>query len=889
MLTVRRECHFPVVSVVGAIVASLAISASGYAATFTVTNVNDAGAGSLRAAILDANANPGADTIGFNIPGTGVHTISPLSALPPITDAVTIDGYAQPGASPNSNGPGLPGNAVIVLELNGTNAGPGTPGLLILASGSTIRGLAINRFTNSAIVIGGSASGITVAGNYLGTDVTGALNRGNALQGVNIAGTDNRVGGGNPADRNVISGNGAAGVQITGAAATGNVVAGNFVGTKADGSSALPNAGGGIAIGISASNNTVGGATTGERNVISGNTSYGVGLFSSATSNVVQGNYIGTDLTGAKALANNSDGVFVNVASGNTISTNVISGNGASGIQLSADTSQTAIVGNFIGTNAAANAVVANGANGVLVNGVGSSAGANTIGGLVGGVAGFAARNVISGNALNGVHVKGGFGGNSVEGNYIGTDGSGLVAALGNGASGVLIEDSPNNVIGGGITSAQPFVPGSPRNVISAHTIDGVTISGAASMGNRVQSNVVGPNASGTSPAIGQGSGVRISNGASNNLVGGIPTSSTTYGNLVAYNNVGVIIYAFPVPATANQVEGNLIARNAAAGVSLSGSGNTIGGAARGAGNEVVLNRVGVFEAFGSNNTIQGNFIGTDPSGANRGNDAQGIFLGFSSSNTTVGGVAPGEGNIIAFNANSLVVAGAGVRVDDGTGHSIRGNAIYSNNGLGIDLNPTGVTANDPLDPDAGANDLQNFPVLSSATQGGGVVAIQGNLNSTPNTAGFSLDFYDNSVCDASGNGEGERYLGSTTASTNANGDAPFLVTLPGVSSGHVITATATNPNDSTSEFSACATVTGVFPPAFPIAPDLNAGEQNSLSAKLNAAVRSAARGEVMATCGQLGAFRNEIEALRRARRLDTSAASALVALSHAIASSSCP
>jgi hypothetical protein len=408
-------------------------------------------------------------------------------------------------------------------------------------------------------------------------------------------------------------------------------------------------------------------------------------------------------------------------------------------------------------------------------------------------------------------------------------------------------------------------------------------------MGNRVQSNVVGPNASGTSPAIGQGSGVRISNGASNNLVGGIPTSSSTYGNLVAYNNVGVIIYAFPVPATANQVEGNLIARNAAAGVSLSGSGNTIGGAAGGAGNEVVLNRVGVFEAFGSNNTIQGNFIGTDPSGANRGNDAQGIFLGFSSSNTTVGGVAPGEGNIIAFNANSLVVAGAGVRVDDGTGHSIRGNAIYSNNGLGIDLNPTGVTANDPLDPDAGANDLQNFPVLSSATQAGGVVAIQGNLTSTPNTAGFSLDFYDNSVCDASGNGEGERYLGSTTASTNANGDAPFLVTLPGVSSGHVITATATNPNDSTSEFSACATVTGVFPPAFPIAPDLNAGEQNSLSAKLNAAVRSAARGEVMATCGQLGAFRNEIEALRRARRLDTSAASALVALSHAIASSSCP
>src|SRR6266436_9118043 len=100
--------------------------ASLFSTTFTVTNTNDSGAGSLRQAILDANNNPGLDTIAFNIPGPGVRTISPTSALPTVTDPVIIDGYTQPGASPNTLASG--DNAVLKIVLDGTNAGPGANG-----------------------------------------------------------------------------------------------------------------------------------------------------------------------------------------------------------------------------------------------------------------------------------------------------------------------------------------------------------------------------------------------------------------------------------------------------------------------------------------------------------------------------------------------------------------------------------------------------------------------------------------------------------------------------------------------------------------------------------------------------------------------------------------
>src|SRR5205807_1424701 len=147
------------------------------AATFDVTTTADSGAGSLRDAITLANANAGLDTITFHIPGSGVHTITPLPDLPTITDPVIIDGYTQPGASPNTNpltlGPGALGsNAVILIELSGSG-GAGV-GLNISAGNSTVRGLAINRFANSGINLS-PADGNIIEGNFLGTDPTGTI------------------------------------------------------------------------------------------------------------------------------------------------------------------------------------------------------------------------------------------------------------------------------------------------------------------------------------------------------------------------------------------------------------------------------------------------------------------------------------------------------------------------------------------------------------------------------------------------------------------------------------------------------------------------------------------------------------------------------------------
>ena len=109
------------------------------AATFTVTTIADSGAGSLRQAILDANANFGDDDIAFSIPGSGVHTIVLASALPAITHPVTIDGYTQPGSSPNSNPPGQDNNAVLMIEIDGTAAGSSPCFTVNAGNSSTLR------------------------------------------------------------------------------------------------------------------------------------------------------------------------------------------------------------------------------------------------------------------------------------------------------------------------------------------------------------------------------------------------------------------------------------------------------------------------------------------------------------------------------------------------------------------------------------------------------------------------------------------------------------------------------------------------------------------------------------------------------------------------------
>ena len=184
------------------------------AASFTVTNTNDSGIGSLRQAILDANGNVGFDTIDFNIPGVGPHTIQPLSALPTITDPVAIDGATQPGFA------GTP-----VIELDGSFAGIGANGLHITAGNSRVRGLVINRFDGSGIPIQ-TNGGNVIKGNYIGTDVTGTLDLGNSAFGISVAdgASANTIVGATAGGRNIISGNGDNGVLITGLGTDNNAV-----------------------------------------------------------------------------------------------------------------------------------------------------------------------------------------------------------------------------------------------------------------------------------------------------------------------------------------------------------------------------------------------------------------------------------------------------------------------------------------------------------------------------------------------------------------------------------------------------------------------------------------------------------------------------------------
>ena len=444
------------------------------AATYTVTTTADSGPGSLRQAILDANGNAGADTIAFSITGGGVHTITPLTALPTLTDAVTIDGYTQPGSSANTNPPEQGTNAVLAIELDGTNVGGN--GVLktqgASSSNITIRGLVINRAPGGAIILFGSGSNLAVEGCFLGTDPTGMtsidLYNGYGIL-VDSGPTNVRIGGSTPAARNVISGDNSAGIAFGcdfGAGGTGHVIQGNLIGPDATGAAAPPDNSPGASYGVDlcygTSNVTVGGTTAAERNVISGNQGIAVDLGSSFSNDVhditVRGNYIGTDVTGAARLGNGTIGIRINQPN-NSVLGNVISSSGAEGIQAEGG-GNTLVQGNFIGTDATGTAPLGNTGAGIHVISPGAK-----IGGTGAGEANVIAFNGTSAFSGHGVWVEGGTGSpiraNSIHDNF----GQGI--ALG---SGVIPNDpgdadtGPNNLQNFPVLSTlTPMVPETPE------------------------------------------------------------------------------------------------------------------------------------------------------------------------------------------------------------------------------------------------------------------------------------------------------------------------------------------------------------------------------------------------------------------------------------------
>ncbi len=304
---------------------SLAVQATVfYGATYTVTTTNDSGPGSLREAIALANANPGPDLIAFNISGAGPHTIRPLSALPLITDPVTIDGNTQPGTAPAT----YTDPATLLIELDGTNVGD--TGLNIwLVGNSTIRGLVINRFGDAAIHVH-EGGGNLIEGNYIGTDVTGRVDVGNYDHGIRIWDSPgNMIGGPLPAARNFISGNGHMGIQLLLPSCTGNTIQGNYIGTDVAGTAALGNGDHGILLGEGVTNTTIG-----PGNVICSHSGAAIEIFASGEtgSHEIVDNLIGAGVFGESL--GNTFGIRIIGCSGNTVRDNTVSNNSITGISL---------------------------------------------------------------------------------------------------------------------------------------------------------------------------------------------------------------------------------------------------------------------------------------------------------------------------------------------------------------------------------------------------------------------------------------------------------------------------------------------------------------------------------------------------------------------------
>jgi titin len=767
----------------------------------------------LRAALEEANASPGLDSITFAI-GAGTPSIPVLSPLPKVTDTVTIEG-ATGGASR--------------IELNGFSAGAGADGLRLASgsSGSLVRSLIINRFDGVGIriesannvvegcLIGPSGantfpnlnggifiSGASATGNRVGGTTTAARNvialngvggvridagasanlvqgniiTGNTGDGVSIAGaaTGNRIGGstttpGTPPG-NVISANTVDGVDLSDPGTSGNLVEGNLIGLIASGQSANANQQNGVFVHVGAASNTIGGTTAGQRNVIAGNGfpgADGVELSGSGvTATNVFGNYIGLDIFGAGAVANGQDGVFVHAgAANNTIGAatstpgtaggNVISGNNRDGIRLEdAATSGSSIQGNLIGLQASGTAGRRNGGDGIGVVGTPGT----TIGG-----ASATQRNVISGNSgasSRGIAVVGAASQNTlIQGNFIGTN-STATAAIANGSHGVEVQGDSAGLTGvriGGDTTVAGTAPG---NVISGNGQDGIHLSTFALTDVAVRGNLIGLNASGTAAVGNLSDGIEVTTGA-NAIIGGDVAAAR---NVISGNSFAGV--SFTNPDTRNSsVRGNYIGTDISgtaavpnrAGVSAaSGAGpNTVGGLTSTPGlppgNVISGNTLSGAGAGGGGAQIVllGNILGAKADGLSPLPNRTGVGVG-QGGGATIGGSAAGSRNLISGNTDYGISCGD-------CGFSARGNWI------GVDI--TGASA---LPNGAGVLIQDSGGSASSGTLGG-TLAGEGNVISGNAGVGV-LHTEDTSSVTIQGNFIGVAPDGSTPMGNGSHG-----------------------------------------------------------------------------------------------------------------------
>lgn len=719
----------------------------------------------LRAALEQANAFP----TGAHITFANNYTIVPNSPLPSITTPVELDGLSQGVCSAD---PTTPHNLTIILD--GANAGT-ADGLHFDtgSEGSEVHGLEIGRFSQHGIH--SESNGNTFTCNHIG--ISTAITRfGNLQDGIHVTGSNNTIGGSSISQRNVISGNTDEGVEINSSVNTN--VRGNYIGTSLDGRGVESNTGNGI-LNSSAPTTVIGGVGTNDGNVIGGN-DIGVHVaFGSDATNRAQviGNWIGIGKQG-DAIGNTQYGVYLSNSAEFRIQDNMIHNNGNYGVFVDdylADiqTTQNGIEDNEILFNNGGVYVGALTAVTVSGNEIGRSGSTPNI--MI--ACDAAVANECEDSAADGNS------GVIVEDNFIGVASNGTTVYVGSGI-GVHLHGAEDVIV--------------RRNTIA-------TSSGSADM--HVESNgssnpaiqiTVSENEIGISA-----DGNTDLNAATNGIIVGTGVVSMTINDNQIGADGGAVLTLLSDSIT---VHGNSLGTNAAATLN---AGGTTGLHADGSNshliydNQIGFNSVGILLDDSDDNIVYGNGVGTNLAGtANIGNTSFGIQITNDSDRNHIGD-ANATYNVIRNNG------GDGIAIFDTTGGPSRQNRLFAstfgnNGGIPIDLGPSGITANDSCDIDAGQNDLQNFPVLTAVTNEGNV---EGTLDTSPSRNELRVDVFTSASCDGTtGEAEGERWYGSEVVSTGQSGLTNISVPKlsPDAALPYFVAIVTDLGTGNTSEFSSC-------------------------------------------------------------------------------------
>lgn len=804
-------------------------------ATFTVTNTGASGAGSLRQAIVDANLTTAADVVQFAVPGAGPHRIRLSTSLPTITQPLTIDGYTQAGAVPNTASD--VDDALIRIELDGNVDGnPGIVGLPVCAPDSLIRGLALLDFDTAIRISSGCPGSVTIRGNFIGLAADGVSVEGSFF-GISANGVNGLViGGAAPADRNLIAASNV-GILLNSASAQ---IDGNLIGTDRFGG----DRGNGRGISIIGS--------------VAASASSGIGLLArnriafNGSGVVIAQAQLGVRLHGNEYVDN--DALAIDLAA---------SGTAADGVTANdlddADSGPNTLLNFPLLTSATRTATA------IAVQGTIDRA-----------PTGGARAYVISLYASHRCDVSGNGEGEYFLGSFAFVSGNGSAETFSN-----TLSTSAPIPFGAFITATivdaeantSEFSPcialAEPAALVVSKTADSndggcnadcslreaIVAANAQAGANRIHFNIPGggvqsialgsvlPSISGqtlidgyTQPgAAPNGSG--FPNNAQlrvelNGAAAGVGNNGLTLAG--AHSVVrGLIINRLPAAAIAVQADdvqiaGCFIGTDATAsqafasstGINVNGRRAVIGGADIADGNLIagVASRGLVLSDVGAR--VERNQIGS-PTAAALGSGI-GITAGVGFGASPFGAPnAIGTGD--AARANLISGNGIGISAfNHPMPLTVRANRIEGNTALGIDLGitaqfaPDGVTLNDVADADIGPNGLQNFPEIARALRQGSDLVISGGLERVASTLPmtYTLDFYISASCHATGHGQGSLYLGSAVlASANStNGTLlTFQRTLIGVEVpvGAVLTATATDQVGNSSEFSACVSVVG--------------------------------------------------------------------------------